>query len=188
MTIRLFLVAAVLALLCGWSDAVTALTLQSFNSSVVDAPGTSFVKFFAPWCPVCQAVAPKYLEVEASLPDSGIKFYEVDCTYAPAKRVCEAAGVDTYPAFHLYKNGNMIHYSGARETPDMKKFLMTPVADGAWHPPFSRPVLPSFFEVYGSLVIFGVVLLAVVVVVLILFRDDDSPKVTKPATPPSKAD
>nr|AAF89535.1 protein disulfide isomerase 5 [Giardia intestinalis] len=79
------------------------------------------VKFFAPWCGHCKALAPTYVELGDNAPE-GVVIAEVDCTVA--REVCQEEGVRGYPTLRFYKNGEFLEaYSGARDLESLKAFV-----------------------------------------------------------------
>ncbi|CAG8491109.1 1600_t:CDS:10 [Rhizophagus irregularis] len=69
--------------------------------------GTWFVKFFAPWCPHCQSIAPIWTKVAVEngdyLESKNFHIAEVDCTLNGD--LCDANNIERYPTMHLYNEG-----------------------------------------------------------------------------------
>ena len=79
------------------------------------------VKFFAPWCGHCKALAPTYVELSDNAPE-GVVIAEVDCT--KANELCGSEGVEGYPTVKFYKDGKFVEeYSGPREVVAMKEWI-----------------------------------------------------------------
>ena len=82
---------------------VTKLTTETFQSKI-DEGNPVIVKFFAPWCGHCQALAPIYRQfvkvAETEFPELVVA--EVDCT--EQGDLC--GHVQGYPTVMLYKDGN----------------------------------------------------------------------------------
>ena len=80
---------------------------EEFDRAVF-APGvSSFLKFYAPWCGHCKALAPAWdqlgLEYAAS---PSVLIGEVDCTSSGGKVLCEHFGVEGYPTLKFNQAGD----------------------------------------------------------------------------------
>ncbi|OSX73360.1 hypothetical protein BU14_0353s0004 [Porphyra umbilicalis] len=60
--------------------------------------GVAVLKFYAPWCRSCRAIAPKVARLAHEFPE--IRFYEID--YEANKELCWRLGVKNLPTFHFY--------------------------------------------------------------------------------------
>ncbi|PKI85449.1 protein disulfide-isomerase [Malassezia vespertilionis] len=83
--------------------------------------GASFVKFYAPWCPHCQAMAAAYEEVAASV-QGQLNVLAVNCvTYSD---LCDKYEIRGFPTLRLYRNGTADRYvTGERTKSGMLKWL-----------------------------------------------------------------
>ena len=81
----------------------------------------TFVKFYAPWCGHCKAMAPEWVKLsEAGVPRLTVA--EVDCT--GAKALCDEQGVLGFPTLLLYNDGAFVNkYKGARKLGPMEQFV-----------------------------------------------------------------
>ncbi|KAJ2142676.1 protein disulfide-isomerase precursor [Coemansia sp. RSA 678] len=78
-----------------------------------DAQELALVKFFAPWCGYCQAMAPSYEQAAVALKKDGIPLAEVDCT--KETKLCEELDIPGYPTLKVVVNGDYVKYNGTRE-------------------------------------------------------------------------
>lgn len=62
------------------------------------AERVAVLKFYAPWCRSCRAIAPKVARLAHEFPE--IIFYEID--YEANKELCWRLGVKNLPTFHFY--------------------------------------------------------------------------------------
>ena len=81
--------------------------------------GTWFVKFYAPWCGHCKALAPKWEDLSEEHSNE-FTFAKVDCTKETI--TCKRFGVRGYPTLILLKRGQQYRFSGKRETDNLIAF------------------------------------------------------------------
>lgn len=96
---------------------------KSFNKEVIDSDDDVLVKFYAPWCGHCKALAPVWDEVATELKGvAGLKIAKFDAT-ANEVNGLEIRG---YPTLKYYKRGEKdqpVSYDGGREKADIVDFL-----------------------------------------------------------------
>lgn len=99
------------------------LKLDSSNFSRETQEGATFVKFFAPWCGHCKAMAEDWEKLAQKLDD--VKIAEVDCTQESSKSVCQTEEVSGFPTIFLYKDGKKLgdEFSGRRNLKGFVEFL-----------------------------------------------------------------
>ncbi len=93
--------------------------------------GPSFVKFFAPWCPHCKAMAAAYKQLSESL-KGRVNALEVDCEANRA--LCADYNIRGYPTLRLYDQGNVKEYSGGRNYDSMLKWVLKAVSSSGLKP------------------------------------------------------
>lgn len=94
-------------------DHVTVLTNSNFQAFVDKHPKV-FVKFYAPWCGHCKAMAPAYSKLAEKMKndENGIPIAKVDATVE--KELAEKYQIQGFPALKLFVNGEPIEYNGER--------------------------------------------------------------------------
>ena len=90
---------------------VTPLTTDLFDQMVVDNSTMAmrtekpwFIKFYAPWCPHCQRMAPIW-EQMSDLMDDNLNVAEVDCTAEESEILCQQFALQGYPTVMMLKDG-----------------------------------------------------------------------------------
>jgi len=112
------------------SQALVVLDGSSW-AAVLQNPGYTFVKFYAPWCGHCREMQHDWEDVaehfkENPLPGVSLTVAEVDCTAGMdgSMSVCMQESIHGYPTVRLYKDGDLVEeYQFARTFDRMKTFI-----------------------------------------------------------------
>lgn len=78
-----------------------------------------FVKFFAPWCGHCKAMAADYIALASANTDENIVYAEVDCTTSRA--LCKAFDIKGFPSMKIIADGKYGSHSGGRDQDSIYK-------------------------------------------------------------------
>lgn len=93
--------------------------------------GPTFVKFFAPWCPHCKAMAAAFKQLSSSL-KGRVNALEVDCD--ANRSLCAKYDIRGYPVLRLYDQGNVKEYNGGRNHDAMLKWVLKAVSSSGIKP------------------------------------------------------
>ncbi|CAG9535168.1 unnamed protein product [Cercopithifilaria johnstoni] len=110
-------------------DGIFVLNEENFMSFLQQHP-TSLVKFYAPWCGHCKALAPEYAKAAKKLK---IPLAKVDATVE--KKLAEAYNIQGFPTLKFWQNGeDPIDYDGGRESDDIVQWV-SEKTDPTYKPP-----------------------------------------------------
>merc|ERR1712038_1914902 len=109
----------------GLTDA-KVISLTPENYAEVTAGKAVFIKFFAPWCGHCKAMASDYEKLADAYASSEDKVIaEVDCTDDASEPLCKENGVQGFPTLK-YGNPNALEsYEGGRDYASLDNFVST---------------------------------------------------------------
>jgi protein disulfide-isomerase A1 len=103
-------------------SSVLALTKDTFDDALKNNKYL-LVKFVAPWCGHCKALAPAYAAAAKQLADSGseIKLATVDATIE--QDLAQKYDVKGYPTIKFFSDGTTLEYTGGRAQDDIVGWL-----------------------------------------------------------------
>ncbi|KAF2850468.1 disulfide isomeras-like protein [Plenodomus tracheiphilus IPT5] len=113
------------------SGVVEPLTAEKFQKVVTDTLDPWFIKFYAPWCHHCQALAPVWASLARQM-QGKLNIGEVNCDIE--KKLCKEAGVRGYPTMHFFRGGERIEYEGMRGLGDLLDYAEKAMVIGAGIP------------------------------------------------------
>ncbi|KAK3948686.1 hypothetical protein QBC32DRAFT_350946 [Pseudoneurospora amorphoporcata] len=87
------------------------LTAESFQSQVTMTQEPWFIKFYAPWCHHCQAMAANWAQVAREM-KGRLNIGEVNCEQE--QRLCKDVRVTGYPTIQFFRGGERAEYTGLR--------------------------------------------------------------------------
>lgn len=86
-------------------------TAESFQNSVTMTQEPWFIKFYAPWCGHCQAMAPNWIQLAKEMKGK-LNVGEVNCDVE--SRLCKDAHLRGYPTILFFRGGERVEYDGLR--------------------------------------------------------------------------
>lgn len=91
---------------------VVVLDDSNYTAFVEEHPYV-FVKFYAPWCGHCKAMAADYEKLGQAAEGKEYVIAEVDATLSP--NVSQELGVEGYPTLKFIVNGYALNFDGERK-------------------------------------------------------------------------
>jgi protein disulfide-isomerase-like protein len=99
-----------------------SLELSNDNYDEKTEGKTVFLKFFAPWCGHCKALAPAWSKLMDEYVDSAtVVVAESDCT-AKGKKLCETHGIKGFPSIRFGDPSNLEEYKNGRDFGSLSDF------------------------------------------------------------------
>ncbi len=86
-------------------------TAEKFQNEVTMSQDPWFIKFYAPWCGHCQAMAPNWVQLAKEM-KGRLNIGEVNCDQEA--RLCKDVRVRGYPTIHFFRGGERVEYDGLR--------------------------------------------------------------------------
>ncbi|MCQ2088511.1 MAG: thioredoxin domain-containing protein [Bacilli bacterium] len=91
-------------------DGILELTDDTFDA-FAEKNKFFFVKFYAPWCGHCKAMAPEYVKLsEKMIKENGIPIVQVDAT--AQKKLSEEFKIEGFPTLKLIIDKKPVDYNG----------------------------------------------------------------------------
>ncbi|PLN79726.1 thioredoxin-domain-containing protein [Aspergillus taichungensis] len=103
------------------------LTAESFQKLVTTSQDPWFIKFYAPWCGHCQALAPNWNQMAKEMQDT-LNVGEVNCDVE--SRLCKDAHVSAFPTMYFFRGGERVEYNGLRGLGDLISYAKSAVDIG----------------------------------------------------------
>ncbi|KAK0645669.1 thioredoxin-like protein [Cercophora newfieldiana] len=95
------------------------LTAEKFQRLVTMTQDPWFIKFYAPWCHHCQAMAPNWEQLAKEM-KGRLNIGEVNCD--AESRLCKDARLRGYPTILFFKGGERVEYEGLRGIGDFVNY------------------------------------------------------------------
>ncbi|KAL8913068.1 MAG: hypothetical protein Q9171_002048 [Xanthocarpia ochracea] len=101
------------------AGASIALSQETFQKLVTNTQDPWFVKFYAPWCHHCQALAPSWHQMAKEM-QGKLNIGDVNCDVE--SRLCKDVRVKGYPTIHFFRGGERVEYEGLRGLGDLVSY------------------------------------------------------------------
>ncbi len=111
------------------SGVVEVLTGENFDDIVTNTQDPWFIKFYAPWCHHCLALAPTWANLARQLKGK-LNIGEVNCE--AEQKLCKIQRIRGYPTIALMRGSERIEYDGLRGIGDFLDYgeKVTSIGDG----------------------------------------------------------
>jgi len=86
-------------------------TAETFQNQVTMTQDPWFIKFYAPWCGHCQAMAPNWVQLGKEM-QGRLNIGEVNCD--KEARLCKDVHLRGYPTILFFRGGERVEYEGLR--------------------------------------------------------------------------
>lgn len=86
-------------------------TAETFQDQVTMTQDPWFIKFYAPWCGHCQAMAPNWVQLGKEM-KGRLNIGEVNCD--KEARLCKDVHLRGYPTILFFRGGERVEYDGLR--------------------------------------------------------------------------
>ncbi len=96
-----------------------SLTAESFQTLVTMTQEPWFIKFYAPWCHHCQAMASNWQQLAKEMKGK-LNVGEVNCD--AESRLCKDVRLHGYPSVLFFKGGERVEYQGLRGLGDFVQY------------------------------------------------------------------
>ncbi|KAI5820729.1 thioredoxin-like protein [Pyronema omphalodes] len=103
------------------------LDTERFTKLITTTRDAWLVKFYAPWCGHCQAMAPAWAELGKEMKGE-LNIGEVNCE--AEKRLCKDLKIKGYPTILYFQNGERVEYDGLRGMGDLVSYARKAVDSG----------------------------------------------------------
>jgi len=101
----------------------SALELTASNFAEMTAGKTVFLKFYAPWCGHCKAMAGDWAKLEKDFEGHAVALVgSVDCTDDENDQICEDFNVEGFPTLAWGDASSAEQYEGGRDYESLKEF------------------------------------------------------------------
>ncbi|KAL4965589.1 putative disulfide isomerase [Aspergillus stella-maris] len=104
------------------------LTAESFQKLVTASDDPWFIKFYAPWCHHCQALAPNWAQLGKEM-QSTLNIGEVNCEVE--QRLCKDARIQAFPTMYFFRGTEHVEYNGLRGLGDLVSYAKKAVDIGS---------------------------------------------------------
>ncbi|KAL4880834.1 thioredoxin-like protein [Aspergillus karnatakaensis] len=104
------------------------LTAETFQKLVTASEEPWFIKFYAPWCHHCQALAPNWAQMAKEMHHT-LNIGEVNCEIET--RLCKDARVNAFPTMYFFRGTEKVEYTGLRGLGDLVSYAKKAVDIGS---------------------------------------------------------
>lgn len=105
-----------------------SLSAESFQDLVTMSQEPWFIKFYAPWCGHCQAMAPLWIQLAKEM-KGRLNVGEVNCDVE--SRLCKDVRLRGYPTILFFRGGERVEYTGLRGLGDFVNYANKAIEIGS---------------------------------------------------------